>query len=72
MKIRHLLFLIVIMPGIAGVAIFGHFALTDWEQLQVDYRVYAEFVQSTDNLPTLQLVSGFYLADLKYWLLNPI
>ncbi len=53
MKIRHLLLLIVIVPGIAGVAIFGHFALIDWEQLQVDYRVYEEVVQSTDDLPTL-------------------
>lgn len=50
---RNLLFLIVIIPGIAGVVIFGHFALTDWAQLQIDYRAYEEVLQKTDDLSTL-------------------
>lgn len=51
--IRKLLFLVIIVPGIAGVIIFGHFALKDWDQLQIDYQAYKEVVQSSDDLPTL-------------------
>lgn len=50
---RNFLFLIVIIPGMAGVIIFGHSALTDWEQLRIDYRTYKDVLQSTDDLSTL-------------------
>ena len=53
MIIRKLLFLVIIVPGIAGIIIFGHFALKDWDQLQIDYQAYKEVVQSSDDLPTL-------------------
>lgn len=53
MKIHKILFLIIIIPGIAGVAIFGHFALSDWDQLRVDYQGFKDIVNSTNDLPTL-------------------
>ncbi|MGR3274654.1 hypothetical protein ACSYAD_06025 [Acaryochloris marina NIES-2412] len=50
---RNFLFLLVIIPGVAGVVIFGNAALTDWEQLRIDYRAYEEVLRSTNDLPTL-------------------
>lgn len=50
---RNVFFLIVIIPGIAGVVVFGNSALTDWEQLRVDYRAYEEVLRSTNDLSTL-------------------
>ncbi|WP_299414899.1 hypothetical protein [Acaryochloris sp. IP29b_bin.148] len=53
MKRRKFLFLIIIIPGIAGVVIFGNSALTDWEQLKIDYRAYKEVLQRTNDLAIL-------------------
>ncbi|QUY40701.1 MULTISPECIES: hypothetical protein [Acaryochloris] len=50
---RNFLFLIVIIPGVAGVIVFGNSALTDWEQLRIDYRAYEDVIRSTDDLSML-------------------
>lgn len=53
LKMRNALFLLMIIPGVAGVVIFGNAALTDWQQLRIDYRAYEDVLRSTDDLSTL-------------------
>lgn len=48
-----LLALLLIVPGIAGITIFGYFALIDWDALQKTYRAYEAIAQSSSDLPTL-------------------
>jgi hypothetical protein len=48
-----LLIVLMIMPGIAGVAIFGHYALQDWGQLQRDYAQMKQVVAASSDMPTL-------------------
>ncbi|MGB7414479.1 MAG: hypothetical protein WA902_09750 [Thermosynechococcaceae cyanobacterium] len=48
-----LLIVLIIIPGIAGVAIFGHYALSDWDQLQRDYDAMKQVVATTSDLSAL-------------------
>jgi hypothetical protein len=52
--LRHLpLVLFAILPGIMGVAVFGYYALADWNTLQKAYSLFATAVQNKANLETL-------------------
>ena len=48
-----LLIVLMIMPGIAGVAVFGHYAFQDWDQLQLDYAEFKRVVTATSDLSAL-------------------
>jgi hypothetical protein len=50
---KVLLILLLIVPGIAGVAIFGHYALQDWDQLQQDYAEFKRVAIATSDLSVL-------------------
>ncbi len=45
--------LLAIIPGAAGVCIFGYYALVDWDALQKAYRAFSEVVTSSSDLTTL-------------------
>ncbi|MEB3214237.1 MAG: hypothetical protein VKL39_23005 [Leptolyngbyaceae bacterium] len=47
------LVLFVIIPGVAGVAVFGHYALVDWAALELAYQQYDEVRQSSSDLSAL-------------------
>jgi len=48
---RHLaLILLLIIPGLAVVAVSGHFALQDWRQLQLAYDHYRTVVATGADL----------------------
>jgi hypothetical protein len=52
--VRYLpIVLFAILPGIIGVAVFGYYALVDWNTLQKAYSVFATAVQNKANLETL-------------------
>jgi hypothetical protein len=48
-----LLFLLTLIPGVAGVAVFGYYAWVDWGQLGIDYGAYQNAVKSSMDLVTL-------------------
>jgi hypothetical protein len=48
-----LLLLLTVVPGVAGVAVFGYYALQDWDALQLDYSEFKRVVQSSADLSTL-------------------
>ena len=50
---RILLAITAVIPGIAGVAIFGYFSLVDWAQLQISYEAFAASVRDSADLTTL-------------------
>jgi hypothetical protein len=52
MRLVVLLFLTVV-PGVAGVIVFGHSALQDWNQLQIDYQHYQQTFQTSVDLALL-------------------
>ena len=47
------LLLFTTVPGIAGVVIFGYYALQDWEQLQLDYSYFVAVIQQADSMEAL-------------------
>ena len=49
----RLLILFVILPGLAGIMIFGYFALIDWNTLQQAYNYFDKVVQDKSTLETL-------------------
>jgi hypothetical protein len=52
--LRHLtLALFVIFPGVAGVIVFGYYALVDWDALQQAYKYFAIAIQNKSNLEIL-------------------
>jgi hypothetical protein len=52
--VRHrMLFIFTILPGIAGVMIFGYYALIDWQSLQKAYSYFATVSQNKAALETL-------------------
>jgi len=52
--VRYLLLaLLIVIPGAAGVAVFGHFALIDWDALQKAYLNFEAVSQSSASLPAL-------------------
>lgn len=48
-----LLAAITIIPGVAGVIVFGYFALVDWAMLQTSYEVFAASVRESAEMTTL-------------------
>ena len=48
-----LLVLLIILPGIAGSAIFGYFALIDWDALQKAYSQFEVIAQSNADFQSL-------------------
>lgn len=48
-----LLIVLIIVPGIAGMAVFGHYALQDWDQLQLDYAAFKRVAAATSELSLL-------------------
>jgi hypothetical protein len=42
-----------VLPGVAGVVIFGYFALIDWNSLQAAYNHFAKVVQAKSSLEIL-------------------
>ena len=49
----QLLISFILLPGIAGILIFGYFALIDWQTLQRAYQNFAEVAQQSTNLQTV-------------------
>jgi hypothetical protein len=47
------LLLLTILPGVAGVIIFGYFALIDWKSLQEAYNYFAKVIQAKSSLEVL-------------------
>ena len=48
-----LLLLLTVVPGVAGVVIFGYFALKDWDSLQIAYREYARVIVESSDISAL-------------------
>ena len=48
-----LLLLLTVVPGVAGLAIFGHFAWKDWANLQIAYREYARVIANSSDISVL-------------------
>lgn len=48
-----LLLLLIVVPGVAGMAIFGYYALSDWGQLQQDYLAYQATAANSTDLAVL-------------------
>ena len=76
---RILLLLIVSLPGTAGMAVFGYYALSDWGQLQQDYLAYKSLAETSTDLAALfkanagQMTQRINLfADGTWFLLSAI
>ena len=50
---KVLLIFLVLIPGGAGACIFGHYALQDWNSLQVAYQEYKRVIDTSTDMPTL-------------------
>ena len=48
-----LLVILLVLPGIVGSAIFGYFALIDWDALQKAYFQFDTIAQSNANFPAI-------------------
>jgi hypothetical protein len=48
-----LLFLLTLIPGIAGVAIFGYYSLVDWRQLDLAFVAYQKVLQNSTELSAI-------------------
>jgi hypothetical protein len=52
--LRHqLLLVLLILPGLVGIVVFGYYALVDWESLQKAYGYFATASQQQATLETL-------------------
>jgi hypothetical protein len=76
---KKFLFLLIIVPGIAGIIVFGFFALQDWGQLQAVYSIQKKVAATSSDLPTLfkanasQMIQRINLfADGTWTLLSAI
>jgi hypothetical protein len=47
------LFLLTLIPGIAGVAIFGYYTLVDWGQLDLAFVAYQNVLQNSTELSAI-------------------
>jgi hypothetical protein len=47
------LLLLTVVPGVAGVIVFGYGALQDWDQLQIDYQYYQQTFRTSVDLALL-------------------
>lgn len=51
---RHIvLWVLLVIPGLAGIVIFGFYALQDWAALQEAYRHYIQVAQGSSSMPAL-------------------
>jgi hypothetical protein len=50
---RQLLLVLVVLPGVLGVMVFGYYALIDWQSLQKAYGYFATVSQNKAGLETL-------------------
>ena len=50
---KLLLLLLTVVPGVAGVIIFGYFSLKDWDSLQIAYREYARVIADSSDISAL-------------------
>ncbi|MEO1094096.1 MAG: hypothetical protein AAFX01_04250 [Cyanobacteria bacterium J06638_28] len=50
---KLLLLLLIVVPGMAGVVIFGSYALNDWNGLLIAYQEYERVIGSSTNMSTL-------------------
>jgi hypothetical protein len=50
---RSLLPFLIIIPGVAGMSVFGYYALQDWGQLQQDYVAYQALAATSSDLAAL-------------------
>lgn len=48
-----ILLMFTTLPGMAGVAVFGFFALQDWDQLQLDYNNFKTLIDQSSNFEAL-------------------
>lgn len=48
-----LLLLLTVLPGVAGIIVFGYYALVDWNALQQAYGQFEAAVQARGSLETL-------------------
>jgi cytochrome b subunit of formate dehydrogenase len=70
-----LLLILTVVPGVAGVAIFGYCTLQDWGALQLDYKEFQRVVQSSADLSTLfkteaaQNIHRVNLFTVRVWAL---
>ena len=48
-----LLVILIILPSLVGVTIFGYYALIDWDALQKAYNHFVDVAKSSANLETL-------------------
>ncbi|MBE9063625.1 hypothetical protein [cf. Phormidesmis sp. LEGE 11477] len=77
---KTLLLSLIVIPGIAGMAIFGYYALQDWGQLQLDYKAYQAVTKiGTIGIETIfkanaaQMIQRINLfADGTWFLLSAI
>ena len=76
---RFFLLLVVSLPGAAGMAVFGYYALSDWGQLQQDYLNYQAIAATSTDLAALfkgnaaQMTQRINLfADGTWFLLSAI
>ena len=74
-----LLLALVVIPGVAGMSIFGYYALQDWGQLQQDYVAYQAIAATSSDLSALfkanagQMTQRINLfADGTWFLLSAI
>jgi len=48
-----LLLLVLVLPGLAGVIVFGHYAFVDWKALQEAYHFYQRVALSDSDMRQL-------------------
>ncbi|MGB3786984.1 MAG: hypothetical protein WA949_03170 [Phormidesmis sp.] len=50
---RVVLLVLIVIPGLTGVFVFGYFTLQDWDQLQRDYRYFTALIEQSSTLEAL-------------------
>jgi len=53
-----LLILLTVIPGIAGIIVFGYFALIDWNALQQAYQRFAETIRDSSDLQVVLIAEA--------------
>ncbi|MBE9137884.1 hypothetical protein IQ254_11890 [Nodosilinea sp. LEGE 07088] len=55
---KLLLIVCAIVPGMAGVAVFGYYALVDWGALQLAYQNYEAVINQNSGLEAIFVAHG--------------
>ncbi len=50
---RFALLFLLVLPGVAGMVVFGFYALIDWAELDQAYLAFEQAIQATADLNTL-------------------